>query len=148
VFRFIRATKICSIMLAASIMLLAAPSLADADTGTVHLTFAKAAIFVGVGRAKGTLRFHHRDYPLRISGVSAGSIGLGVTKLRGHAHNLRYAADIAGNYLAVSTGIAVVGGAKVARLLNSNGVVYLQLDGPQAGLELGASVSGMTISLR
>jgi hypothetical protein len=43
--------------------------------------------------------------------------------------------------------MAVGGGAKVARLQNSNSAVYLQLEGLQAGLELSVSVSGMTISL-
>jgi hypothetical protein len=140
--------KLFPTTLAAAAVLLAASSPADAGTGTVHITFAKAGLFVGVGRARGTLHFQGRNYPLSISGVSVGTIGLGVTDFKGHAYNLRAAADIVGTYSAASVGIAAAGGAKVARLQNSNGVVYLQLEGPQVGFELSIAVGGMTISLR
>jgi hypothetical protein len=142
------ATKVGSAGLVAVFVLLAPSSLAYAGTGTVRIIFAKVGLFAGVGHARGTLHFHRRNYPLRITGVSVGTVGFGLTRLTGHAHNLRTAADIVGTYAAVSVSMAVAGGAKAARLLNSNGVVYLQLEGPQAGLELSASVSGMTISLR
>jgi hypothetical protein len=67
-------------------------------------------------------------------------------QFKGHAYNLRQASDIVGTYTAVSVSAAVVGGAKVARLLNSDDMVYLQLEGPQVGLELSTAVSRMTIS--
>jgi hypothetical protein len=142
------ATKIGSSALVAVFVLLAPSPMAHAGTGTVRIVFAKAGLFASVGHARGTLHFHGRNYPLRITGVSVGTVGFGLTRLTGHAHNLRTAADIVGTYSAVSVSMAVAGGAKAARLLNSNGVVYLQLEGPQVGLELSASVSGMTISLR
>ena len=71
---------------------------ADAGTGKLRITLAKAGLFVGIGTATGTLRFHGRYYPLSISGVSAGTIGVALTRLKGHAYNLRYAADIVGSY--------------------------------------------------
>jgi hypothetical protein len=131
----------------AAVVLAGSSAPADAGTGTLRIRFAKAGLFVGAGAATGTLHFHGRTYPLSIRGVSVGTIGVALTRLTGHAHNLRYAGDIVGTYSAVSAGIAVVGGAKVARLRNSNGVVYLQLEGPQAGLELSIAAAGMTISL-
>jgi len=67
--------------------------------------------------------------------------------LVGTASNLRTAADIAGTYSALSAGIAVAGGAKVATLQNSNGVV-LQLRGRQVGFSASLSVSRLTISLQ
>jgi len=152
VFIFIRAfmtyaAKTSSIIVVAISVLLAASSLANAGTGTVRITLSKAGFVFGGGRARGTLHFHGQTYPLTISGLSFGTIGLAVTRLSGHAYNLRSAADIVGVYRAASVSLAVGGGAKVARLLNQNGLVYLQLEGPQAGVELSISVSGMTISL-
>jgi hypothetical protein len=38
------------------------------------------------------------------------------------------------SYTAASVSMSVAGGAKVARLQNSNGIVYLQLEGLQVGL--------------
>ena len=151
-FIFIRAIATCttttaSTILLASFVLLAAPSPADAGTGTVRITFSKVGFIVGAGRARGTLHFHGHNYPLTISGLSFGTIGLGVTRLVGHAYNLRSAADIVGVYRAASVGLAVGAGGKVARLQNSNGLVYLQLQGPGTGVDLSVSVSGMMISL-
>jgi hypothetical protein len=139
--------RVGAIAATAAVMLMAASSLADAGTGTVHITFKKGGLVFGVGSGSGTLHFQGRNYPLEVSGISIGTVGVGVTEFKGHAHNLRHAADIVGTYTAVSVSMAVAGGAKVARLQNSNDVVYLRLEGPQVGLELSASVSGLTISL-
>jgi hypothetical protein len=65
----------------------------------------------------------------------------------GKASNLRNAGDIVGTYTAVSVGIAVAGGGKVAHLQNSNGVI-LDLRGRQVGSELSLNLSGPTISLQ
>ena len=93
------------------------------------------------------MTFRGRTYPLRISGVSAGTIGASGMDLVGTASNLRTAADIAGTYSAASAGIAVAGGGKAATLQNSNGVV-LSLQGSQVGFQANLSVSGVTISLQ
>jgi hypothetical protein len=60
---------------------------------------------------------------------------------------LKSPADIAGAYTAAGAGFAFVGGAKVARLQNANGVV-LELQGVQVGFEVSLNLSGMTIRLR
>jgi len=141
-------TKIAPILLAVAVALLVSSRLAEAATGTVDIRLAKVGAFVGLGRAKGTLHLQGRNYPLNISGITAGTIGLGLTRLRGHAYHLRYAADIVGNYTVASVSMAVVAGIKVARLQNSHSIVYLQLEGPQAGFELSVAAGGISISLR
>jgi hypothetical protein len=142
-----RAIKSGLIAWAVVVLLAGSSAPADAGTGTLRISFAKAGLFVGAGTARGTLHFQGRTYPLSIKGVSVGTVGVALTRLTGHAYNLRHAADIVGSYSAVSAGIAVAAGAKVARLRHSNGVVYLQLEGPQAGLEFSTAAAGMTISL-
>jgi hypothetical protein len=132
---------------AAGILLTGAPSNAHAENGTVRLKITKVGFIVGVGGGSGTLTFQGRQYRLNIGGVSAGTIGVAGADLVGTASNLRTAADIAGTYSALSAGVAVAGGGKVATLQNSNGVV-LQLKGRQVGFEASLSVTGMTISLR
>jgi hypothetical protein len=107
----------------------------------------KVGFIVGVGGGSGTLTFKGKQYRLSIGGVSAGTIGVAGMDLVGTATNLRTAADIAGSYSAASAGLAVAGGAKVATLQNSNGVV-LQLQGRQVGFEASLAVSGLTISLQ
>jgi len=140
-------TKVCAAIMLAAVMLAGAPSRSYADIGTVHIKLAKVGLVMGAAGGSGTLTFHHNRYRLRIRGVSAGTIGAAGMRLVGTASNLRFAADIAGTYSAVSTGIAIVGGAKTAVLRNSNGVV-LKLQGKQVGLAASISVAGLTISLQ
>ncbi|HYC17767.1 MAG TPA: hypothetical protein VEC94_11210 [Pseudolabrys sp.] len=141
------ATKSYAAIVLAAVLLAGVPSRSNADTGAVEIKLAKVGLVVGAAGGSGTLIFHHHRYRLRIRGVSAGTIGASGMRLVGTASNLRYAADIAGTYSAVSTGIAVAGGAKTAVLRNSRGVV-LQLEGKQVGLEASVSVAGLTISLK
>lgn len=143
----IRTTKFCAAFMVAAVMLTGAPSQSYAETGSVRLKITKVGFIVGVGGGSGTLNFKGKSYRLSIGGVSAGTIGAAGADLVGTASNLRTAADIAGTYSAVSAGVAVAGGAKVATLQNSNGVV-LQLKGRQVGFEASLSLSGMTISLQ
>jgi hypothetical protein len=143
----LRATKFCAAIAVAAIMLTGAVSQSYAETGSVRLKITKVGFIVGVGGGSGTLNFQGKSYRLRIGGVSAGTIGVAGVDLVGTASNLRTAADIAGTYSAVSAGIAVAGGGKVATLQNSNGVV-LQLQGKQVGFEASLSLGGMTVSLQ
>jgi hypothetical protein len=101
---------------------------------------------VGVGGGSGVLRFHGRNYPLKVGGISVGTIGAAGADLVGRAYNLHQPGDIVGTYTAVSGSIALAGGVKAVRLQNSQGVV-LQLQGKQADFEASASLSGMSISL-
>jgi hypothetical protein len=144
---FFRAVNFGAAVVAANIMLAGAPSLSHAQTGSVRVTITKVGFIVGVGGGNGTLNFKGNSYPLSIGGVSVGTFGATAADLVGRAYNLRTAADIAGTYTAVGAGVAVAGGAKVARLQNANGVI-LEMRGRQVGLEFSINLSGMTVSLR
>jgi hypothetical protein len=142
-----RVTKFCAAITVAALILTGATSQSYAETGSVRLKITKVGFIVGVGGGSGTLTFKGKHYRLSIGGVSAGTIGVAGMDLVGTASNLRTAADIVGTYSALSAGIAVAGGGKVATLQNSNGVV-LQLQGRQVGFSASLSVSGLTISLQ
>ena len=144
---FVRAAKVCAALVVAAVMLTGVPSRSYAETGSVRLKITKVGFIVGVGGGSGTLTFQGRRYRLSIGGVSAGTIGISGAELVGTATNLRTAADIAGNYSAVTAGLAVAGGAQATTLQNSNGVV-LTLRGRQVGFSASLAVSGMTISIQ
>jgi hypothetical protein len=120
---------------------------AHAGTGTVRLSVFKAGFIIGGGGGKGVLTYAGRSYPFDVGGIGLGTIGIAEAKFNGVAYNLRSPADIEGTYQAVGAGIAVVGGAKVARLQNARGVV-LELRGIQAGFEASLGLGGITINLR
>jgi hypothetical protein len=116
-------------------------------TGTVSFNLFKVGLIVGVGGGDGTLTYNGVNYPLSVGGVSIGTIGIAGMKLVGRVSNLRSVADIAGTYGAASASLAIVGGAKVAKLQNEHGVI-LEVQGAQVGLEASLNLGGMTIALR
>jgi hypothetical protein len=146
-FGFVRAIRNGLAFITVVAMLMAVPLPSYAAVGTVRLKIVKAGFIVGVGGGSGVLHFEGRNYPLRIGGISVGTIGAAGADLVGRAYNLHRAEDITGTYTAVSGSIAIAGGAKIVQLQNSTGVV-LKLQGRQAGFEASASLSGMSISLR
>src|SRR5246127_3525576 len=145
--RFIHMMKIGVVAMTAAVMLVSATSQSQADTGRIHAKILKAGFIVGLGGGNGTLTYHGRKYPLSFGGISAGTIGVAGVELVGLASHLRSPEDVAGAYSAVGAGVALVGGAKVARLQNAKGVV-IELHGVQIGFDLSLNLSGLTIAMR
>src|SRR5262245_1419441 len=146
--RGFHSTKRLTIAAAAAIMLLALPKAADAQsTGSIRISVSSAGFIIGGASGTGTLNFKRRTYPLSVSGLSAGTIGVASAEFAGTASNLRTARDIEGSYSVAGAGLTVVGGVSAVTLQNSNGVV-LRLRGRQAGLTATLGVGGVEIRMR
>jgi hypothetical protein len=119
-----------------------------APAGTVDITLYKAGFIVGGSGGSGTLKFKGKQHALSIGGVSLGAtIGVSKAELVGEVYNMKQPSDIEGTYTATQASVAVAGGAKVAELKNSKGVV-LKVKGKQIGLELALDLNGMQVSLK
>jgi hypothetical protein len=132
-------------IVAAAIMLAGTSARAE-QAGTVHLNVFNTFIF-STGNGTGTLNYKGREYRLRATNVSFGTIGTSGTELMGTAHNLRSATDIVGTYRTVATGLTVGGDAQVARFQNANGVI-LELAGVQVGVPMVLGSDAMIIGLQ
>ena len=130
--------------------LLASVSMATptrAETGRVEVVFTKGGFIVGVGSGRGVLTFRGKNYPFSVSGASVGAtIGASTSKLVGKALNINGPRDITGTYSAIGAGGALAAGAGGVQLQNGNGVI-LQLAGAKVGVELSASLAGVTITM-
>jgi hypothetical protein len=136
-----------TLLIAAGALLFANLAVA-APSGTIQFTLYKAGFIVGGSGGSGTLKFKGKQYPLSIGGVSLGAtIGVSKAELIGEVYNLKQPSDIEGTYTAGQASVAIAGGAKVAELKNSKGVV-LKVKGKQVGLELALDLSGMEVSLK
>ena len=125
----------------------AAVNPSQAETGTVRVLFGAAGVIAGVGSGKGTLTFHGKTYPFEVSGASLGAtLALTVSEMEGRVLNLRAPGDLAGNYIAVGAGGAIVGGIGIARLRNANGVV-LVIRGPKLVAGLSVNLARVTITM-
>jgi hypothetical protein len=122
-------------------------TVSHAETGSVRVVFTKAGFIVGVGGGRGILTFRGHHYPFTVSGMSFGAtIGASTNQLVGRALNMHAPGDIAGTYSAIGAGAALAGGAGGVQLQNEKGVL-LQLHGVKVGVELSASVGGVTITM-
>jgi hypothetical protein len=137
-----------SVALVALLGVAGASTPSRAETGQVAVIFTKGGLIVGVGGGEGVLVLRGHKYPFTVSGMSVGfTIGASTTKLVGRALNLNGPASIEGSYNAIGAGGAIAAGAGGVQLQNANGVI-LQLSGSKVGVELSASVGGVTIRLK
>jgi hypothetical protein len=122
---------------------------AMADSGTISIRIVKAGFVIGGSAGSGTLRFHGRNYPLSIGGLSYGfTFGASETRFHGRVTNIRRASDVAGVYGQAGAGAAVGrAGAQAIILTNQSGAV-LSLSGQQSGLIVSADLSGLALSLK
>jgi hypothetical protein len=125
----------------------ATANVSQADTGFVRVLFGTAGVIAGVGNGSGTLTFHGKTYPFEVSGASFGAaLALTVSEYEGRALNLHTPGDLAGNYVAIGAGGALVGGIGVARLRSAKGVI-LVVRGPRLGAGLSVNLARVTITM-
>ena len=121
---------------------------AHADSGSVSIRIFKAGFVIGGSAGSGVLRFHGRDYPLSVGGLSYGfTFGASETRFHGSVTNIRRPGDIAGVYAQGGAGAAVGRGAQAVVLTNQNGAV-LTLTGNQKGLIVSADLSGLALTVK
>jgi hypothetical protein len=119
----------------------------QADTGTVRILFSAAGVVASVGNGEGTLTFHGKTYPFKVSGASIGAtLALTVGEFEGQAMNLRTPGDLAGKYIAIGASGAIAGGIGVARLRNANGVI-LVVRGPKLGVGFSVNLARVNIKM-
>ena len=147
-FPHLKILKSKAVLALATAFLVAAPVLANAQTtGTVSLRIGHQGVLMGTSSGSGVLVFNGKQYPLRVDGVWAMSVGGARSMLTGTASNLRAAADIEGSYQAVAVGAAWRYGGRAVRLRSDKGVI-LKLRGTEVGYDASAGFGRVTISLQ
>ena len=122
------------------------PAAAATTDGTIELSGGKVAAGIGYRWGSGTLIFHGKSYPLNVSGIGLGSVGVSKYTATGHVTGLKNANDINGVYAAVGAGLTLGGGASIAEMKNNNGVT-IQLDSTSEGLSVSVATTGAQISI-
>jgi hypothetical protein len=123
-----------------------APAAAATTDGTVELSGGKVAAGIGYRWGSGTLIFHGKRYPLNVSGIGLGSVGVNEYTATGHETGLTSAKDINGTYAAVGTGLTRGGGASISEMKNDRGVT-IQLDSTNEGLSVAVAATGVQIAM-
>jgi|SRR5579872_1448311 len=125
---------------------LAAPAAAAPDA-TISFHGGSAAFLIGGRWGGGKLHYHGHDYPLQVSGLSVGAIGVSSYDLSGPVYNLRHVGDIEATYGALDASATAGAGAGVLDMKNDKGV-EIRATSSSAGLKLSLAPSGLVIKLK
>ncbi len=127
---------------------LAQPVVSWAQTPDAVIELSGGSVSAGIGYSwgSGTLIFQGTRYPLTVSGLSIGSVGLSDYTAAGTVTGLHTAQQINGVFSAVGAGVTLGGGGNVAALQNQNGVV-IHLSSTTQGLSLSIGTAGVKIAL-
>ncbi len=136
--------------LAASVALagaLAAPALAQTPDARIRFHGGSVAFIAGVHWGSGELLYHGRKIPLKVNGLSVGSIGASSFEAEGEVYHLHHLRDIEGAYGAASASATAGAGAGEIDMTNGNGV-EIRAHSTSSGLQLTLAASGVDIRIK
>jgi hypothetical protein len=117
------------------------------ESGSVDVQAEQVRLIIGGAKGTGVLHFGGKDYNFKLSGASAG--GVGVTKIdaTGTVYNLKDIKDFAGTYSGATIGASLVKGTGGSSWENPKGVVVSMKSKSTEGVALNLGLSAVTIEL-
>jgi hypothetical protein len=114
---------------------------------TLRLSGGSVAAGIGFSWGKGTLTYKGKDYPISVSGLSLGKVGITGATASGEVYNLKKLRDFDGNYTAAGAGITLAGGASAVAMKNQNSVRVL-LSSTTRGADVTIGGGGVDMRLK
>jgi len=128
---------------------LAAPmTLAAAEpSATIKFHGGSVAFIAGVHWGSGDLYYHGKRIPLKVNGLSVGSIGASSFEAEGEVFHLHHLKDIEGTYGAAGASATAGAGAGEVDMQNGAGV-EIRAHSVSQGLQLSLAASGVDIRIK
>jgi len=126
---------------------LLAASGAVAQDATIHFGGGSVAFLASINWGSGTLHYHGRHIPLRVSGLGVGAIGADRFSAEGEVYHLHRVRDIEGTYTAINASATAGVGAGEIDMTNQYGV-EIRAHTTSAGLKLSLAPTGVVIHFR
>jgi len=114
---------------------------------TLKLSGGSVAAGVGVSWGSGTLTYQGKDYPIDVTGLSVGDVGVTKIEASGKVYNLKDIKDFDGNYTGVAAGAAAAGGGSATTMRNQNGVTVDLLATTQ-GVKIALAAGGVDMRIK
>ena len=114
---------------------------------TIQLHSGAVAAGVGISWGKGTLTYKGKEYPVSVSGLSLGKVGITKVTASGEVYHLRSLQDFSGNFTSTNADITLAGGHSGVTMKNQNGVVVV-VRATSKGVDLTIGASGVDIKLK
>ena len=114
---------------------------------TLELSSKGVAAGVGISWGKGTLTYKGKQYPVSVSGLSLGKVGITKVTASGEVYNLKKLQDFEGNYTSVEADMTLAGGHSGVTMKNQNGV-RVRIHATSQGVDLTIGPSGVDMKLK
>ena len=114
---------------------------------TLQLNSGAVAAGVGISWGKGTLNYKGKQYPVSVSGLSLGKVGITKVTASGEVYNLKRLQDFSGNYTSATADITLAGGHSGVTMKNQNGVLVV-IHATSKGVDLTIGASGVDMKLK
>ena len=114
---------------------------------TLQLKGGSFAAGVGFSWGGGTLTYKGKEYPISVSGLSLGKVGMTEVTASGEVYNLKKLADFDGNYTAAGAGMTLAGGRSAIAMKNQNGV-RVGLAATSKGVDLTIGGAGVDMKIK
>jgi hypothetical protein len=125
---------------------LAPLAVADEEEQSVRLNGGSTALGVGGNWGEGVLTFNGYQYPFSVRGLAIGDVGITAFTASGVVFNAQRPEDVDGNYVGVSAGLTLAGGASAVTLRNQHGVT-MNLIVTTRGLGVDLAGRGIAVSI-
>lgn len=114
---------------------------------TVQLSGGAIAAGIGYVWGEGSVAFGHAQHHFSMNGLSLIDVGATGITASGNVYHLEKLSDFDGNYVALSAGATIAGGADAVYLRNQHGVV-IKLTTTAVGLRFNLAANGVNIALK
>ncbi len=115
--------------------------------GEITIQAKQVAAGVGWTWGGGTLKFKDKMYQFDIKGLNVAAVGFSKLSAKGDVYNLKEASDLAGTYMTVGAGAALIKGKAGLVMRNDKGVV-INLLSDQTGVQLSLGTDGLAITMK
>jgi hypothetical protein len=134
-------------ILSVAFCLMAGSAQAARPDATLQLSSGAVAAGVGITWGNGTLIYRGRQYPVSISGLSLGKVGITKVTASGQVYHLKRLQDFEGTYTSATADITLAGGRSGVVMKNQNGVRVV-LHATSKGVDLTIGPSGVDMKLK
>jgi hypothetical protein len=117
---------------------------------TLRLSQGGFALGIGISRGSGTLTYRGKNYPVRISGLSVGRVGVTSTTASGDVFNLRHLQDFNGHYTVGGAGTrgVTLGAGRTGTIMSNQAGVIVRISSTQKGFAVNATGGGVDMQLQ
>ena len=119
----------------------------SAADASLELTGGAVAAGIGYVWGGGSLNFQGGKHEFKMSGLTIIDAGASSIAASGEVYHLKNLSDFDGNYVQLSAGVTVAGGADVIYLQNQHGVV-IKLTTNAIGLRFNLAAGGVNLALK